>query len=102
MSGRLTAESRERKCNLYKKRKEDEEKDTLPTLADSRGNVTTGCLGSTAERFSSTYRFDLFTVRKDSEQEQKWIVFFSRVNLKWCESFGWDREAKKGLVRVSI
>ncbi len=53
-------------------------------------------------RVRQEYRFDLYSVRQNSTEEQKWIEFFGRVNLKWCDAFNWVRETRKGLVRVSI
>jgi hypothetical protein len=54
------------------------------------------------KRVKQEYRFDLFTVRKNSPQEQEWVTFFSGINLKWREAFGWPKDTTKGLVRISI
>jgi hypothetical protein len=48
------------------------------------------------------YRFDVFTVQKGSLDEQEWVAFFSVVNPKWREAFGWPDDTTKGLVRISI
>jgi hypothetical protein len=53
-------------------------------------------------RVKQQYRFDLFTVRKNTADEQKWIDFFGQVNVKWCELFGWPDDLTKGVVRVSL
>ncbi len=48
------------------------------------------------------YPFDLKTVRSSSPEQSDWIEFFSRVNTKWYEEFGFPLDAKKGLVRIKI
>ena len=53
-------------------------------------------------RVKQEYRFDVFTVQKGSPDEQEWVAFFSKVNVKWCEAFGWPDDLRKGLVRVPI
>ncbi len=54
------------------------------------------------KRIKQEYRFDVFAVQKGSLDEQRWINFFSGVNLKWCEQFGWPKNTIKGLVRILL
>ena len=54
------------------------------------------------QRIKQEYRFDVFTVRKGSPREQEWVAFFSQVNPKWREGFGWPDDTTKGLVRITI
>ncbi len=53
-------------------------------------------------RVKKDFGFDNFIVREGSIDEQDWARFFSRVNVKWCERFGWPAKTKKGLLRVTI
>ncbi len=53
-------------------------------------------------RVKQEYRFDMFAVQKGSPKEQEWVAFFSQVNPKWCEAFGWPMDAIKGLVRILL
>ncbi|MCI0380401.1 MAG: hypothetical protein L0215_22680 [Gemmataceae bacterium] len=46
--------------------------------------------------------FDLFLAAEGTEDEQNWIKFFSRVNMKWRQQFGWPANSTKGLVRVAL
>jgi hypothetical protein len=54
------------------------------------------------KRVKKEYGLDVFPVRSGSAEEQNWISFFSRVNIKWCRQFHWPVELKKGLLRVHI
>ena len=40
------------------------------------------------KRVQQQFKFDLFAVPAGSELEQRWIDFFSGVNVKWCRSPG--------------
>jgi hypothetical protein len=54
------------------------------------------------KRVKQEFGLEVFVVRNTSVQEQQWIDFFSQVNPKWRELFGWSGESTKGLVRVSL
>jgi hypothetical protein len=49
-----------------------------------------------------TYGFDVITVLSGSVDEAQWIEFFSGVNVKWREQFGWPDGTRKGIVRVLL
>jgi hypothetical protein len=53
-------------------------------------------------RIKKEYGFDVFVVRAGSVEEQDWTRFFSRVNVKWCEEFGWPERSSKGVVRIML
>ncbi len=53
-------------------------------------------------RVKKEYGIEIFPVRPGSVEEQKWVAFFSQVNVKWCQQFGWPADATKGLLRVPI
>jgi hypothetical protein len=48
------------------------------------------------------FPFDLKTVRSQSPEEAEWINFYSKVNIKWYEAYGFAAGARKGLVRIAI
>lgn len=48
------------------------------------------------------FPFDLFSVRADSTERQKWIDLFSKVNVKWFEEHGFAAGDRKGLVRIEL
>lgn len=53
------------------------------------------------KRVRQQYQFDTFVTRSGNVDEAKWVEFFGRVNVKWCEMFGLPDTSRKGLVRVS-
>ena len=52
-------------------------------------------------RVTKDVGFDVFPVMPGSAEEQEWVSFFSDVNPKWLNEFGWPSDSRKGLVRVS-
>jgi hypothetical protein len=48
------------------------------------------------------YRFDVFVVNAGSVEEAKWIDFFSQVEPKWSEFFGWPDSLQKGILRILL
>ena len=46
------------------------------------------------------FQIEVFPVREHSLELANWTEFFSQVNVKWCQRFGWSLQMKKGLVRV--
>ncbi len=53
-------------------------------------------------RVRKEYGFDVVAVMPGSVREQDWTAFFARVNVKWCEQFGWDDESFKRVVKVIL
>jgi hypothetical protein len=53
-------------------------------------------------RVRHNYRFDCRAVTLGSLDEAKWVEFYSQVNVKWRERFGWPSGLKKGIVRLLI
>lgn len=53
-------------------------------------------------RVKQEYGIDVYPVKPDSVDEQKWIAFFSQVNIKWCRDFGWPTDSTRGIVRVTL
>lgn len=53
-------------------------------------------------RVKKEYGIDVFPVRPRSAEQQQWIAFFSQVNIKWCQQFGWPADSRKGTVRVVL
>jgi uncharacterized protein DUF6932 len=53
-------------------------------------------------RVKQSFGLDMFLVPGGSQTQSKWVEFFSAVNVKWCELFGWPDDTSKGLVRVVI
>ena len=49
-----------------------------------------------------SFRLDLFTAPAGSAEENSWIEYFGRVNLKWREEFGWPPDTRKGILRVLL
>jgi hypothetical protein len=49
-----------------------------------------------------THGFDVFVVKPGSAREAELINFFSGVNVKWREKFGWPDNTRKGILRVMI
>jgi hypothetical protein len=54
------------------------------------------------KRVKKEYGIEVFAVAPESVDEQEWIDFFCRVNVKWCEQFGWPIDTKKGIVKVVL
>ena len=54
------------------------------------------------QRVKKAYRIDVVAVHPGSVREHDWTAFFSRVNVKWCEQFGWPNRSTKGLVKVTL
>ncbi len=54
------------------------------------------------KRIKQEFRFDVFAVKKGSSDEQRWMNFFSGINPKWREAFGWSDDAIRGLVRILL
>jgi hypothetical protein len=54
------------------------------------------------KRVKQEFGLEVFAVPSGSLHEQKWITFFSQVNPKWRQLFGWPEESKKGIVRVIL
>jgi hypothetical protein len=54
------------------------------------------------KRVKQEFGLEVFPVAAGTPDEQKWIVFFSQVNPKWWKLFGWPKDSKKGLVRVTL
>ena len=54
------------------------------------------------KRVKREYGLDVFVVREKTVDEEKWVKFLSRVNVKWCDIYGWSLESVKGLVRVAV
>jgi hypothetical protein len=54
------------------------------------------------KRVKHEFGLEVFAVRANSLDEQKWVNFFSQVNPKWWKLFGWPEETKKGIVRVTL
>jgi hypothetical protein len=48
------------------------------------------------------YGFDLIVVKPGSAREAEWIDYFSGVNVKWRDKFGWPADTRKGILRVMI
>ena len=53
-------------------------------------------------RMKRDFGFDLFVVSEATDDESKWLKFFSRVNVKWCDLFGWPLDSTKGLLKVTL
>jgi hypothetical protein len=53
-------------------------------------------------RVRQEYGIEVYPVRPGSVEEQKWVAFFHRVNIKWCQQFGWPSDSTKGIVRVAL
>ena len=53
------------------------------------------------KRVRQQYQFDMFVTRSGNVDEAKWVDFFGRVNVKWCELFQLPDGSRKGLVRVT-
>ncbi|HEV3118155.1 MAG TPA: hypothetical protein VGY58_13980 [Gemmataceae bacterium] len=50
------------------------------------------------QRVKKAYKIDVVPVHAGSVRQHDWTAFFSRVNVKWCEQFGWpNRSTKKPL-----
>ena len=54
------------------------------------------------KQVKKVYGIEVFPVRPDSLEEQKWIEFFTKVNIKWCQKFGWPADSEKGIVKVVL
>ena len=54
------------------------------------------------QRVKKAYEIDVVPVHLGSVRQHDWTAFFSRVNVKWCEQFGWPNRSTKGLVRVTL
>jgi hypothetical protein len=54
------------------------------------------------KRVRKEYGIEVFPVMAGSEAEQNWCAFFGKVNVKWCEQFGWPDDSTKGIVRVLL
>lgn len=48
------------------------------------------------------YPFDLKAVRANSPEEAEWVMFFSKINTKWYDEYGFEPGSTKGLVRIAI
>jgi len=48
------------------------------------------------------FPFDVFVALEGSATETKWIKFFSKVNVKWYDKYGFKNGATKGLVRIPL
>ena len=53
-------------------------------------------------RVQQQYGMEVFPVKPGSVEEQKWIMFFGQVHIKWCRQFGWPLNSTKGIVRVLV
>ena len=54
------------------------------------------------QRVRKEYAIEVYPVRAGSTEENRWMNFFGRVNVKWCEEFGWPDETTKGIVRLTL
>jgi hypothetical protein len=54
------------------------------------------------KRVKQEFGLEVFAVLSGSPREEQWIGFFSQVNPKWRQLFGWPEETKKGIVRVHL
>ncbi|MBI3824108.1 MAG: hypothetical protein HY289_15680 [Planctomycetes bacterium] len=52
-------------------------------------------------RAQKEFEIEVKVVRSGSDEESKWLAFFAKVNIKWCQAFGWPIDSKKGLVRIN-
>ena len=48
------------------------------------------------------FPIDLILVRSGSAEEAYWVSFFSKVNIKWYDEYGFPDGSTKGLVRISL
>ena len=51
-------------------------------------------------RVAKAYEVGLAVVLAGSDERRQWVGFFSRVNEKWCQAFGWPIGSTKGIVRL--
>ena len=54
------------------------------------------------KRVKREYGIEVFSVPSGSRAELEWIDFFCQVNIKWCQSFNWPSDARKGIVKVAL
>ena len=48
------------------------------------------------------FRLDVLAVKSGSGREAELIDYFSGVNVKWREKFGWPADSRKGILRVML
>src|SRR5262249_54520687 len=48
------------------------------------------------------YRVEVIAALPGSVRERDAIKLFRRVNVKWCNKFGWADKLKEGIVRVTL
>jgi hypothetical protein len=53
-------------------------------------------------RVQQEYGIEVYPVTAGSVEEEKWLAFFAKINIKWCQLFDWPADATKGIVRVAL
>lgn len=73
----------------------------LPSNWDRDAEISPIWYNLLSRRFTSReFDVEVFPVVAGSERERMWMDFFTQVNIKWCQHFGWPANLQKGLVRI--
>jgi hypothetical protein len=48
-----------------------------------------------------TLKIEVYPVVSGSAEEQTFLELFAQVREEWCDRFGWPKDTRKGIVRVT-